>query len=40
MTGWVPKRFWTEARALPVAGGFGVSLDDRPLRTPGRAPLV
>jgi chaperone required for assembly of F1-ATPase len=34
------KRFWTTAEAVPVASGWGVQLDQRPLRTPGRAPLV
>jgi len=34
------KRFWQRAAAVPVAGGFGVHLDARPLTTPGGAPLV
>lgn len=40
MTAWAAKRFWTEARAVPAPGGFGVSLDARPVRTPRKAPLV
>ncbi|MBK5928724.1 ATP12 family chaperone protein [Rhodobaculum claviforme] len=37
---WAPRRFWTQATVVDAAGGFGVALDDRPLRTPGRAALV
>lgn len=40
MTGWALRRFWSEARAEPVAGGFGVRLDTRALRTPAKAALV
>lgn len=40
MSEWRPKRFWTRAGTAPAAGGHGVTLDDRPLRTPARAPLV
>lgn len=41
MTVWKAKRFWKEARALPAAGGgWEVRLDDRPLRTPAKAPLT
>ncbi len=35
-----PARFWTEVSVAPVADGFGVRLDDRPLRTPAKAELV
>lgn len=35
-----PSRFWTEVSVAPVADGFGVRLDDRPLRTPAKAELV
>lgn len=38
--GWAPRRFWTEAAAVEAPGGWGVRLDARTLRTPGRAPLV
>ncbi len=34
------KRFWAQAVAAPVAGGHGVLLDGRPVRTPGRALLA
>ncbi len=34
------KRFWTAAEAEAADGGWGVRLDERPLRTPGRAPLL
>jgi chaperone required for assembly of F1-ATPase len=33
------KRFFQRASAEPVAGGHGVLLDGRPLRTPGKSPL-
>jgi len=35
-----PKRFYTEAQAGPLDGGFGVLLDGRPVRTPAGARLV
>jgi chaperone required for assembly of F1-ATPase len=37
---WAARRFWTTASAVPVEGGFTVHLDDRPVRTPLKAPLV
>lgn len=40
MTGWTPRRFWKEARAVAMDGGFAVQLDARQVRTPARAPLV
>ncbi|MGC6399808.1 ATP12 family chaperone protein [Sphingomonas sp. FW199] len=33
------KRFWTRADAVRGPGGWGVTLDRRPVNTPGRAPL-
>jgi chaperone required for assembly of F1-ATPase len=33
------KRFWTDAAIDPVAGGWRILLDDRPVRTPKRAEL-
>lgn len=39
MSGWVAKRFWAEARAVEGAGGWGVALDGRMVRTPAKAPL-
>lgn len=41
MSEWAPRRFWKEAGVTPApGGGFAVQLDGRPVRTPGRAPLV
>jgi chaperone required for assembly of F1-ATPase len=34
------KRFWKEARAVTTDGGWGIELDGKPLRTPGKLPLV
>ena len=34
------KRFWSSAEAVADEGGWGVRLDERPLRTPGRALLA
>ena len=34
------RRFWESASVHPEAGGFTVSLDSRPLRTPGGAALL
>lgn len=34
------RRFWTTAHVVPETGGFGIRLDDRPLRTPAGAALV
>lgn len=34
------KRFWKVAQAVPAGEGWGVELDERPLRTPGRALLA
>jgi chaperone required for assembly of F1-ATPase len=34
------KRFWSAAEAVAEEGGWGVRLDQRPLRTPGRALLA
>jgi chaperone required for assembly of F1-ATPase len=33
------KRFWKTAHVTDGVAGFGVLLDDRPLRTPAKAPL-
>ncbi|MGR3714244.1 MAG: ATP12 family chaperone protein [Shimia sp.] len=40
MSGWAKKRFWKEATAEEVAGGFGIALDGRPVKTPAKAALV
>ena len=34
------KRFWKETAAVAVDGGWGITLDGKPLRTPARKPLV
>lgn len=34
------KRFYRQASVAAVAGGFGIELDGRPVRTPAKAPLV
>ena len=34
------RRFWKRAEAVAVEGGWGVELDGKPLRTPGKLPLV
>jgi chaperone required for assembly of F1-ATPase len=40
MTGWAPKRFWTDVTVDGGAGGFSVLLDGKPIRTPAKAPLA
>jgi chaperone required for assembly of F1-ATPase len=34
------KRFWKDVAVAPADGGWEIRLDDRPLRTPAREPLV
>lgn len=34
-----PRRFWTSVSVAPEADGFGIRLDDKPLRTPAQVPL-
>jgi chaperone required for assembly of F1-ATPase len=34
------KRFWKDAKAVATDGGWGIELDGKPLRTPGKLPLV
>jgi chaperone required for assembly of F1-ATPase len=34
------KRFWKEVAVEPVEAGWGIRLDERPVRTPARAPLI
>ncbi len=34
------KRFWTDVSIVEVEGGYGVMLDERPLKTPARVPLA
>ncbi|WP_158969158.1 ATP12 family chaperone protein [Chachezhania sediminis] len=39
MSEWAPKRFWKSAEVIDGAAGFGVALDGRPVRTPGKSLL-
>ena len=39
MSGWARKRFWSAVSVVEEDGGFGIRLDDRPVRTPAKAPL-
>ncbi|HMI40178.1 MAG TPA: ATP12 family protein [Sphingomicrobium sp.] len=34
------KRFWKDAKVVATGGGWGIELDGKPLRTPGKLPLV
>src|SRR5258708_38867296 len=34
------KRFYKTADVLPVAAGYGIALDEKPLRTPAKEPLA
>ncbi len=34
------KRFWQQARVEEAGGGFAVTLDSRPLKTPAKAPMI
>ncbi|MFL6753096.1 MAG: ATP12 family chaperone protein [Sphingomicrobium sp.] len=34
------KRFWKAVEVAPAEAGWTITLDDRPVRTPARAPLV
>lgn len=40
MTTWQAKRFWKAASVRKAGDGWEVVLDDRPLRTPGKLPLI
>ncbi len=40
MSGWAAKRFWKAAEVADCPGGFTVTLDGRPVRTPLKKPLV
>ncbi len=40
MSEWAPRRFYKDATVEEAEGGFIVHLDGRPLRTPGKVPLV
>lgn len=40
MSEWKVKRFWDETAVAEVEGGYTVTLDGRPVRTPAKAALV
>ncbi len=40
MSEWAVKRFWKHSGVAEAEGGWTVTLDDRPLRTPAKAALV
>ncbi|MBF9035786.1 ATPase [Rhodobacterales bacterium HKCCE2091] len=40
MSEWAAKRFWTEAQVEPADGGYALKLDGRPVRSPGKRPLI
>ncbi|MDM7255674.1 MAG: ATP12 family chaperone protein, partial [Paracoccus sp. (in: a-proteobacteria)] len=40
MSEWKARRFWQQAQAVRDGDGWGVTLDGKPLRTPGKHPLI
>lgn len=40
MSDWKPKRFWKAATPEACDGGFTVTLDGRPIKTPAKAALI
>ena len=40
MSNWKPKRFWKTASVTDAEGGWTVTLDGRPIKTPAKVPLV
>ena len=40
MAEWKARRFWTTAEVRAEAGGYGISLDGRPVRTPAKRVLI
>lgn len=40
MAEWAPKVFWAEVAVAPAEGGYSVLLDERPVRTPNRRPMI
>lgn len=40
MTEWKTRRFWDRVEIVEEPGGFGIALDGRPVRTPGKHSLV
>ncbi|MBA4491244.1 ATP12 family chaperone protein [Paracoccus sp. S1E-3] len=40
MSEWKARRFWKAAAVEPAEGGFRVTLDGKPVMTPGKHPLI
>lgn len=40
MSEWKAKRFWAATHVIPTEGGYTVHLDQRPIKTPTKAPLI
>ncbi|SDD61005.1 Chaperone required for the assembly of the F1-ATPase [Paracoccus isoporae] len=40
MSEWAARRFWTEAASEPAEGGYRVTLDGKPVMTPGKKPMI
>ncbi|NHF74785.1 ATP12 family chaperone protein [Paracoccus xiamenensis] len=40
MSEWKARRFWKSAEVEPAEGGFRVTLDGKPVMTPGKHPLI
>ncbi|MFV0409709.1 MAG: ATP12 family chaperone protein [Paracoccus sp. (in: a-proteobacteria)] len=40
MSEWKARRFWKSAAAEPAEGGWRVTLDGKPVMTPGKHPLI
>lgn len=40
MSEWKARRFWKQAEAEAVEGGWRVTLDGKPVMTPGKLPLI
>lgn len=40
MSEWAAKRFWTTTATVKVDGGYSITLDDRPVKTPAKASLI
>ena len=40
MTEWKARRFWKNAAVEPAEGGWQIRLDGKPVRTPGKLPLI
>lgn len=40
MTEWKARRFWKSVNTRQADGGWEIALDERPVRTPGKMPLI